>query len=99
MVQTKRVLTYKKFQAWLHSKKDRQIVGQPDRTMCCPIAIFFYEMYGTRDVFVGGKGFYINNQASRCPLWARRFIQQVDQLKCKNVTAQRARRILAEINP
>ncbi len=93
----RKLLTKPKFRAWLEAKKPRVVVGLGKISSQCPIAKYLESNLGERvstgrcGIYVFVLGRYINDAT---PRWCWGFMDSVDVVRGKHITASRALKIL-----
>lgn len=90
----KYTFTKKAFHAWLKSKKNRVLVGQPENRRYCPLCEFLKSQEGVNKVDMGFLHKIVNERGSVNPTWAVRFqLAATDFVKndeSRSITAKRA---------
>lgn len=86
-----RKLTRKSFKEWLKSLPQRKIVGCSACVSECPIATFL----GTKYAVVRSTFYCLDwKKEINLPKWAQSFIERVDEVAYKDITAKYALQVL-----
>lgn len=89
-------LTKKGFIAWLESKSPRAIVGSPQNGCACPISNFICTTSGVKrgSAIVDEGTIVFSDKSSKTPKWASDFIEAIDALDKKRISAKAALEVL-----